>query len=117
MSWKDYKDLLVWQKSMDLVDEVYYLINLLPADEKFCLSDQIRRSAVSIPSNIAEGQSRFSQNEFKRFLSIARGSVSELETQILVSVRQNYFTEEKAKNALLLCEDVRKMLTKLMASI
>ncbi|MBQ9517188.1 MAG: four helix bundle protein [Eubacterium sp.] len=102
---------------MDLVDETYKLTLLLPENERFALSDQLRRSAVSVPSNIAEGQSRFSKNEFKHFLSIARGSVSELETQTIICIRQGFFTEEQASTALNLCEDVRKMLTKLAASL
>ena len=79
---RNYKDLIVWQKAMDLSVEIYRLVKKLPKEELYCLSDQMRRSAISIPSNIAEGKSRTSQKEFSYFLSIAQGSRSELETQI-----------------------------------
>ncbi len=80
MAWKHYKDMIVWQKAMDLVQEVYRLVKLLPVDERFDLSSQIRRAVVSIPSIIAEGQGRQTEKEFKQFLSIAKGSVFEVET-------------------------------------
>ena len=114
MAWTHYSEMIVWQKSMDLVDETYSLISFLPEIERFSLTDQMRRSAISIPSNIAEGHSRRSDNEFKQFLSVARGSVSELETQIFICIRQNYFSQEQAEKALALCTEVRKILTKLL---
>ena len=114
MSWKHYKELIVWQKAMDLVDEVYALIRLLPKEELFALSDQMRRSAISIPSNIAEGHGRQTEKEYRQFLSIAKGSVCELETQIIIGLRQNYFFEENVASALSLCDEVRKMLTRLI---
>ena len=79
---KGHKDLIVWQKSMDLVEEVYKLVKVLPNDERFNLASQLSRSAVSIPSNIAEGYRRNSDKSFKQFLLIAFGSCAELETQI-----------------------------------
>ena len=79
-----YKDLIVWQKSMDLVDEIYRLVKFLPKEETYALSDQMRRAAVSVPSNIAEGYERKSPKEFANFLSIARASRAELETQICI---------------------------------
>ncbi len=79
---RGHKDLVVWQKAMDLVEEIYKLIKELPKDEKFNLVSQISRSAVSIPSNIAEGYRRGSDKSFKQFLLIAFGSSAELETQI-----------------------------------
>lgn len=77
-----HKDLIVWQKSMNLVEEVYKLVKEMPKDEKFNLSSQISRAAVSVPSNIAEGYRRNSDKSFKQFLLIAFGSSAELETQI-----------------------------------
>ncbi len=71
---KDFKDLIVWQKAMELVVEVYNLVKKLPKEELFALSDQMRRSAISIPSNIAEGQGRNSTKEYIHFLAIAKGS-------------------------------------------
>ena len=75
---QSFKEMLVWQKSMDLVEEVYRIIKLLPSDERYALIDQIKRSSVSIPSNIAEGRGRNSDREFLRFLNIANGSAYEL---------------------------------------
>jgi len=80
-----YRDLIAWQKAMDLVAHVYYITKSFPDEEKFGLVSQMRRCAVSVPSNIAEGQSRNSKGEFIQFLGIARGSIAELTTQILIS--------------------------------
>ena len=80
MDAKSYKDLLVWQKAMLAAKMIYLLIKQLPQEELFALSNQIRRAAISIPSNIAEGQARNSTKEFLQFLSIAKGSKAELET-------------------------------------
>ena len=113
MSWVHYQDLIVWQKSMDLVDEIYHLAQLLPKEELFSLSDQMRRAAVSVPSNIAEGHGRQTEKEFRQFLSVAKGSLYELETQIHIGIRQNFFSAEQAEAALCLCREVGKMLTKL----
>jgi len=85
----DYKDLQVWQESMNLVEEVYKLVKLLPKEETYALSDQLRRAVVSIPSNIAEGQNRNTGKEFIQFLYISLGSASEVETQLLIAQRLN----------------------------
>ncbi|MCA9353359.1 four helix bundle protein [Candidatus Nomurabacteria bacterium] len=82
---KTYKELIVWQKSIELVEEVYKLTRAFPEHESFGLISQMRRAAVSIPSNIAEGRMRGSESEFKRFLFIAFASGAELETQIIIS--------------------------------
>ena len=113
----DYKDFIVWQKSIDLAVEIYKLIKLLPKTETYGLSDQMRRAVVSIPSNIAEGQGRNSAKEFVNFLAIARGSQKELETQIYICTRLEYFTEEEALTALNLCEEIGKMLNSLISKI
>ena len=84
---KSYKDLIVWQKSMELAQEIYRLTGLFPAREQYGLVSQMRRASVSIPSNIAEGYGRRTQKEYKRFYSIAFGSGLELETQLLLSKR------------------------------
>ena len=110
---ESHKDLLVWQKSMDLVVLVYKLVQELPKSEQYALSDQIRRAAVSIPSNIAEGKSRNSIKEYKHFIGIAKGSVAELETQLLICERIGYFNKEEISNTLGLFDEVSKMLTKL----
>ena len=107
---KDFKDLFLWQRAMDLVVEVYQLVKKLPKEELFALSDQIRRAVISIPSNIAEGQGRNSSKEFIHFLSIAKGSKAELETQLLLCVRINYLKELEIEKAMSLVEEVGKML-------
>ena len=110
---ESHKDLVVWQKSMDLVVLVYKLVQELPKSEQYALSDQIRHAAVSIPSNIAEGKSRNSIKEYKHFIGIAKGSVAELETQLLICERIGYFNKEEISNTLGLLDEVSKMLTKL----
>lgn len=112
-----YKDLIVWQKSMDLVDEVYKIIRILPTEERFALSDQMRRSAISIPSNIAEGYERKSKKEYIQFLSIAKSSRAELETQLYICIRQNYITHENADKAFGLCNEVGRILNKLISKV
>lgn len=104
---KTYKDLIVWQKSIKLVTLTYKLLEDFPKEETFGLCSQIKRSAVSIPSNIAEGKMRGSNNEFKRFLLIAYGSGAELETQIEISKNL-----EKTKN--LKYEEFDKLLLEIM---
>ena len=114
---KDYKDFIVWQKSIDLSVEIYKLVKLLPKTETYGLSDQMRRAVVSIPSNIAEGKGRNSAREFVNFLGIARGSQKELETQLYICVKIGYFTEEEVLKALNLCEEIGKMLNSLIMKI
>ena len=89
-----YKDLIAWQKAMDLVEGVYAAMERFPSREKFSLTDQIRRAAVSVPSNIAEGQAHFNKGEFLHFLRHARGSLAEVETQILLAKRLKYISDE-----------------------
>ena len=113
----NYKDLVVWQRAMELTAEAYRLAKKLPKEETYALADQIRRSAVSIPSNIAEGQSRNSDKEFKRFLNIARGSKAELETQLLIGVNVGYFSDSDISRALCLIDEIGKMLTKLISKL
>ncbi len=89
---QDYRELKVWQRAMDLVPMAYRLVRSLPRHEQFSLADQIRRSAVSVPANIAEGQARKHTREFLQYLSIARGSLAELHTLMLVAERLQYLT-------------------------
>ena len=117
MKTSDYKELQVWQKAMDLVVEIYNLTKLLPKEETYAISDQIRRAAVSIPSNIAEGQSRNSVKEFIQFLSIARGSLAELETQLLICVKVNMLTNENINNAQIAIIEIGKMIKGLMIKL
>jgi len=117
MSIMHYRDLLVWQKAMDLVVEIYRLISGFPKEEKYVLSDQMRRAVISIPSNIAEGQARRSTKEFIHFLSIAKGSLAELETQIEISVRLSFLTRSDTKIATAHIEEIRKMLSSLLNNL
>ena len=112
-----YRELVVWQKSMVLVEQVYAIVRLLPVEERFALSDQMRRAAVSIPSNIAEGQAREAEREFAHFLSIAQGSRAELETQLELCTRLNYVSIDEIKPAYLTCQEVGKMLRTLIRKL
>ena len=117
MGIQDYKELKVWQKSMELVKQIYLLVKLLPKEETYALSDQMRRAAVSIPSNIAEGYERQTDKELLHFLSVARGSCAELETQILIAMDLGYFDKENAEKSTELCSQVRKMLNSFIAIV
>ena len=108
---KDYKDLIMWQKSMTLAEEAYAIVKLLPKEETYALSDQMRRAAVSVPSNIAEGYQRKSDGYIKNFLNMARGSNAELETQLLLCIRLGYISKTEAQKALQLTEELSKMLS------
>jgi four helix bundle protein len=88
-----YKNRLVWQKAIALVTQVYLVTRSFPREELYGLTSQVRRSAVSVPSNIAEGQARFTPGEFRQFLGIARGSLAELETQLIIAENLGYLTE------------------------
>lgn len=113
MKTSDFKDLTVWQKSVDLVLLVYDIIRKLPVEEKFCLSDQMRRCSVSIPSNIAEGHGRNSNSDFRRFLFIAKGSLSELETQIFIARKLCYINESDFTEMNKEIETISKMIMSL----
>ncbi|MBQ9164272.1 MAG: four helix bundle protein [Bacteroidaceae bacterium] len=110
MKSSNYKELRVWQKSMDLTTKIYNLVKLLPKEETYALSDQMRRAAISIPSNIAEGQGRNSDKEYINFLSIARGSLWELETQLEICVRLGYVEQSIIADTLDLITEVSKMI-------
>jgi len=114
MSLKSYKDLIVWQKSYELVLEMYKATEVFPKSELYSLVQQMRRAAISIPSNIAEGYTRGHRLEYIQFLSIAFGSVAELETQLLISKELGYIKEEAFKKCLALLEEIMKMLSKLI---
>jgi four helix bundle protein len=113
---KNYTDLIVWKKAMSLVTEIYRMTRELPKDELFGLTSQLRRAAVSIPSNIAEGQGRLSKGEFRVFWGNARGSLSELETQILIARNLDFVSEIEATRLLEMAEEVGRTLNGLIAS-
>lgn len=103
------EDLKIWNKSIKLTKAVYLLIANLHSDEKFGLTSQIKRSVISIPSNIAEGAGRNSQKEFKHFLSIANGSAYELQTQLLLIIELDLITKDKVQPIIELCIEIQKM--------
>ena len=117
MSEKPHKRLDVWKKSMDLVPQVYELVRHFPDIERFALSDQMRRAAVSVPSNIAEGAARQTHKEFINYLHMAQGSLSELDTQIEVSLRLGYVSESLLVPVRKSMGDVDRMLTGLIRSL
>jgi len=110
-----HKDLIVWQKLLDLADAVYALTREFPKEETYGLISQMRRCAVSIPSNIAEGSGRKTMNDFKQFLAVAYGSALELETQLLLSQRFGYGHSLKITLAHNLLDEVLRMLNKMTA--
>lgn len=111
MDRRKYQKLVVWQRAMQLVTEIYQLTDTFPDSEKFGLRSQLRRAAVSIPSNIAEGSGRSSDKDFVRFLSIATGSLQELETQLLIAEKLRY--TDSAENLLELVDQIFAMLNNL----
>jgi four helix bundle protein len=114
---KGYEQLNVWQKAMDLTVEIYSLTKHFPKEELYGITNQMRRAAVSIPSNIAEGHSRNSQKEFLNFLSIAKGSNAELFTQLLICERVGYISSSNIKPIKQLSQEIARMLTSLITRI
>jgi four helix bundle protein len=114
---KSYRDLIVWQKSIDLVKKIYLLTQVFPREEQYGLTNQMRRCAVSIPSNIAEGYGRNSTGDYKRFLQIAAGSLYELQTQIEISFQLKYLEENSFTSINALCTEIDKMLYALIQKI
>jgi len=117
MAVRHFRDLIAWQKAMDLVVFIYRSTEGFPSHEKFGLNNQLRRAAVSIPSNIAEGQGRESQRDFLHFLSISRGSLQEVQTQIELARRRDYFDEETCMRLLENTEEVARILNGLGRSL
>ena len=117
MKVKHYQELIVWQKAMDLIEEVYKASRILPRDETYGLTSQLRRAAISIPSNIAEGQGRRTTPDVLRHLSIAYGSLLELDTQVLVAARLRYLTEGKCQDVMNLTGEIGRLLNGLMSSL
>ena len=117
MGVRNYRDLIAWQKAMEFVESIYKISQQFPVEERYSLTSQLRRSATSVPSNIAEGQGRFSNPDFKRFLSIAHGSLSEAETANTTCHRLRYLNEEESKPTLALAAEVGKLLHGLANSL
>lgn len=112
---KNYRDLIVWQKAMSLVEEVYRILRSFPADERFRICDQLSCAVVSIPSNVAEGNGRETASEYARFLSIARGSLCETMTQLEIAKRLGYISDYAQAESL--GTDVRRMLISIMKKL
>jgi four helix bundle protein len=110
---QSHRDLVVWQKAMDLAVEVYALAKKLPASENFRMVGQMTRSAVSVPANIAEGRARSTRKDYGNFLAIAQGSLAETETYVLLCMRLSYLTSAQAEHAQTLVGEVGRMLTSL----
>jgi four helix bundle protein len=117
MGVSSYRDLIVWQKAMDFVDLCYDLTALFPKSEQFNLVSQLQRAAVSVPSNIAEGQGREHTREFINHLSIARGSLYEAETQIQIAERRKYIISNDVNTALNLSAEIARMLHGLIQAL
>jgi four helix bundle protein len=112
-----FSDLRVWQRAMDLALEVYQTTRSFPRDETYGLTSQMRRAAVSVPSNIAEGRGRFSHKELVQYLLNARGSLLELETQIILANRLGYVSADRTENLTKTVEETARMLNALMNTI
>jgi len=113
----NFEKLTVWQKAMELTDQVYRVTAEFPGDERFGLTNQIRRSAVSIASNIAEGASRSSVTDYARFIEIASGSLFELVTQLTIAVRQKFLSNSHFETLYSDSEEISKMLSGLRRSL
>jgi four helix bundle protein len=117
MAVKNYSELIAWQKAMDLVETVYTASRRFPKDEAFGLTIQLRRAVVSVPSNIAEGQGRKSRAEFLHHLSIAFGSLREVETQLVIARRLQYLTSQETERALAQSTEVARLINGLYNSL
>lgn len=111
------KELKIWKKAMDLAVQVYELSSKFPSDERFGLTSQVRRCAVSIPSNISEGAGRNTNGEFKQFLGIANGSAYELQTQLIIANKLNFIDEKSTESILEIIDEIQKMNYKLQLSL
>ena len=114
---QSYRDLIAWQKAMDLVEAVYKCTRGFPREEIYGLVSQLRRAAVSVPSNIAEGQARHSSREFRHSLSCARGSLVEVETQVEIATRLQYLSQDECRIILERCAELGRILNGLITAI
>ncbi len=112
-----YKDLIAWQKSMSLVKSVYLHTRGFPKEEVYGLAAQLRRAAVSVPSNIAEGQGRLSKKEFRHFLALSRRSLLEVETQVLIAADLHYLSQENSHELEIQAQEVLRIINALMNSL
>lgn len=113
---ESYRQLIAWRKAMTLVIEIYGVTRAFPREEMYGLTSQLRRAAISVPSNIAEGQARYSPREFYRFLTVARGSLAEIETQVAIAQSLDYLNEEVSDRLLLKAAELGRILNGLISS-
>ena len=114
---RSYRDLEVWRRSIDLAEAIYRASSAWPADERFGLSSQIRRAAVSVPANVAEGAARRGTGEFLQFLGVAKGSLAELETHLILAERLEYLAVQENEKLLALAAEIGRMLSGLTRSL
>ncbi len=114
---QSYRQLDVWRKSVSLVKEIYGIVELLPHRERYCLADQMRRAAISVPANIAEGWARAYTREYLQHVAIARGSIAELETFLVLCEELGYVTEEHVKPIAASADEIGRMLNALQRSL
>jgi four helix bundle protein len=114
---RNFRELIVWQRAMELVKDVYHAVAQFPSQERYCLSDQLRRSAVSIPSNIAEGQARQHTAEFRHFLHVELGSLAELETQMIIANDVGYVGPDVLRQAEAKIDEIRRMIFGLLQKL
>ena len=114
---KTFRDLIVWQKSISFVTEIYKMTNAFPKEEQFSLTNQLRRAAISIPSNIAEGFGRHTRKEYIRFLQIAIGSTFELQTQIEIAKNLSFIPQENFSRVFELSREIERMLSSLITKL
>jgi four helix bundle protein len=114
---KSYQDLIVWQKAMQIAVDAYQLVERLPKHEEFGLKSQVRRAASSVPANIAEGHGRDHLGDYLHHRSIAKGSLAELETHVLLAIRPGYLAEESTTALPWQCDEVSRMLSGLTAKL
>jgi four helix bundle protein len=117
VSINSHRDLVVWQKAMRLAKEAYQVARLLPKTEEYRLTSQLLRATASVPSNIAEGHARGTRRDYANFVSVARGSLAETETILLLLAEVELLTNERTQTALALCSEVGKMLNGLLARL
>lgn len=117
MSSSSYKDLIAWQKGMELLAAIYDVTESFPSNEQFGLVSQLRRAAVSVPSNVAEGKAHYTNRDFVRFLRNARGSLAEIETQVLIAQQRRYLSSETAANLSQKLDELGRILSGLITSL
>jgi len=117
MSQSSYKDLIAWQKGMELVAMIYDATDGFPSHEQYGLTSQLRRAAVSVPSNIAEGRNHYSNRDFVRFLRHARGSLAEIETQVLIAQQRQYLSAATTKQLSQRLDELGRILSGLIQSL